>query len=280
MDNYAGFSPRLLLIENDEQSVEDVLRLFETDGYIAKWSVDSSEVLSVIDTFSPNIIIFSWKTVSLSGLDLCQKIRNNPNFDETKLLVITNYYNEHDAVRLLTIGVDDYIGRPISNTELQARAWSQLRFLRNKNLFSSARKVMRRASPVDLLIKNTSSDKTLKHKGILMNIELREVRRHGEVVQLREAEFRLLAVLLENPSRIHTRNELIYSLWEQPEKIDFRTIDVMIGRLRKALALPNRTDSIRAVRGLGYGLSLEDPLISDRKTKKIVKVDSDLDIDA
>jgi two-component system phosphate regulon response regulator PhoB len=111
---------------------------------------------------------------------------------------------------------------------------------------------------------------TLKHNGIIMNLVSREVKRHDVTIKLRDAEFRLLAILLKDPKRVFTRSELINDLWEQPDKIDYRTIDVMMGRLRKSLTLPNRTDAIRAVRGLGYGLSIDDPLITKRRNRKPV----------
>jgi len=109
---------------------------------------------------------------------------------------------------------------------------------------------------------------TLKHNGIEMLVEARDVRRHGAPVKLRDAEFRLLTILLREPKKIFTRQELINLLWEHPDKIDYRTIDVMMGRLRKALSMPDRTDAIRAIRGIGYGLSLDDPLIVKKKPRR------------
>jgi two-component system phosphate regulon response regulator PhoB len=268
MDSFRTFSPRLLLIENDQNIAEPLLRCFEKEGYLVKWSADSSETFSMIEQFVPNIIIVSWGTVGLSGLDLCLKIRSDVSFNETKVIVISEVYNEIDAIRVLTVGADDYLGRPISDIELVTRAWAQLRFLRAKSFFSGGKKTIRRAAPVDFVLNEQEIKNTLKHNGIEMLVEARDVRRHGAPIKLRDAEFRLLAILLREPKKIFTRQELINHLWEQPDKIDYRTIDVMMGRLRKSLTLPNRTDPIRAVRGLGYGLSLDDPLTVKRKSRR------------
>ncbi len=268
MDSFQSFAPRLMLIENNQEVAEPLLRRFENEGYLVKWSADSAEAYSMIEQFVPNIIIVSWGTVGLSGLDLCLRIRSDASLNETRVIVISDTHNEIDAIRVLTVGADDYLGRPISDVELVTRAWAQLRFLRTKSFFSGGKKTIRRVAPVDFVLNGQEISNALKHNGIEMLIEARDVRRHGAPVKLRDAEFRLLAILLREPKKIFTRQELINHLWEQPDKIDYRTIDVMMGRLRKALTVPNRTDAVRAVRGIGYGLSIDDPLIAKRKSRR------------
>lgn len=268
MGSFQGFSPRLLIIDNDESVADQLLRSFENEGYLVKWSADSTETYSIIEQYVPNLIILSWGSVGITGLELCLKVRSDPSLNETKLIVVADEYKEMDAVRVLTVGADDYISRPVSDIELIARAWAQLRFLRAKSFFSGGKKTIRRAAPVDFIFNDKNLDNILRHNGIEMHIDARDVRRHGQPITLRDAEFRMLAILMRNPKKIFTRQELINNLWEQPDKIDYRTIDVMMGRLRKALTLVNRTDAVRAVRGLGYGLSIDDPLISKRKNRK------------
>lgn len=268
MDNFHGFSPRLLIIENDESVADQLLKIFENEGYLVKWSADSTEAFSIIEQYVPNLIILSWGSVGITGLELCLKIRSDPSLIETKLIVVADEHKEMDAIRVLTVGADDYISRPISEIELIARAWAQLRFLRAKSFFSGGKKTIRRAAPVDFMLNDNELKNILRHNGIEMHIEARDVRRHGQPIALRDGEFRMLAILMRDPKKIFTRQELINNLWEQPDKIDYRTIDVMMGRLRKALTLPNRTDAVRAVRGLGYGLSIDDPLISKRRNRK------------
>ena len=268
MGSFQGFSPRLLIIDNDESVADQLLRSFENEGYLVKWSADSTETYSIIEQYVPNLIILSWGSVGITGLELCLKVRSDPSLNETKLIVVADEYKEMDAVRVLTVGADDYISRPVSDIELIARAWAQLRFLRAKSFFSGGKKTIRRAAPVDFIFNDKNLDNILRHNGIEMHIDARDVRRHGQPITLRDAEFRMLAILMRAPKKIFTRQELINNLWEQPDKIDYRTIDVMMGRLRKALTLVNRTDAVRAVRGLGYGLSIDDPLISKRKNRK------------
>lgn len=268
MGSFQGFSPRLLIIDNDESVADQLLRSFENEGYLVKWSADSTETYSIIEQYVPNLIILSWGSVGITGLELCLKVRSDPSLNETKLIVVADEYKEMDAVRVLTVGADDYISRPVSDIELIARAWAQLRFLRAKSFFSGGKKTIRRAAPVDFIFNDKNLDNILRHNGIEMHIDARDVRRHGQPITLRDAEFRMLAILMRDPKKIFTRQELINNLWEQPDKIDYRTIDVMMGRLRKALTLANRTDAVRAIRGLGYGLSIDDPLISKRRNRK------------
>ena len=268
MGSFQGFSPRLLIIDNDESVADQLLRSFENEGYLVKWSADSTETYSIIEQYVPNLIILSWGSVGITGLDLCLRVRSDPSLNETKLIVVADDYKEMDAVRVLTVGADDYISRPVSDIELIARAWAQLRFLRAKSFFSGGKKTIRRAAPVDFIFNDKNLDNILRHNGIEMHIDARDVRRHGQPITLRDAEFRMLAILMRDPKKIFTRQELINNLWEQPDKIDYRTIDVMMGRLRKALTLANRTDAVRAIRGLGYGLSIDDPLISKRRNRK------------
>ena len=268
MGSFQGFSPRLLIIDNDESVADQLLQSFENEGYLVKWSADSTETYSIIEQYVPNLIILSWGSVGITGLELCLKVRSDPSLNETKLIVVADEYKEMDAVRVLTVGADDYISRPVSDIELIARAWAQLRFLRAKSFFSGGKKTIRRAAPVDFIFNDKNLDNILRHNGIEMHIDARDVRRHGQPITLRDAEFRMLAILMRDPKKIFTRQELINNLWEQPDKIDYRTIDVMMGRLRKALTLANRTDAVRAIRGLGYGLSIDDPLISKRRNRK------------
>lgn len=268
MDCFHGFSPRLLLIENNERIAETLLSGFEKEGYLVKWSAESTEVFSTIEHFVPNLIILSWDSVGINGLDLCLKLRSDSTYDDTKIIVVSNEYKEIDAIRILTVGADDYLSRPISDIELIARAWSQLRFLRAKSYFTGGKKTIRKTNRIEFIFNDKSLGNILRHNGIEMHIDARDVRRHGQPITLRDAEFRLLALLLREPKKIFTRQELINNLWEHPDKIDYRTIDVMMGRIRKALTLPNRTDAVRAVRGLGYGLSLDDPLTARRKTRR------------
>ena len=149
MGSFQGFSPRLLIIDNDESVADQLLRSFENEGYLVKWSADSTETYSIIEQYVPNLIILGWGSVGITGLDLCLRVRSDPSLNETKLIVVADDYKEMDAVRVLTVGADDYISRPVSDIELIARAWAQLRFLRAKSLFSGGKKTILIAALVD-----------------------------------------------------------------------------------------------------------------------------------
>ena len=264
MEGFVGFSPRILLVENTDSAADGFLECFEREGYTVKWSSVGLDVFNLVAEFLPNLIVVNWNSSSPKILEFCQNIRSNHSFNEMRMLIITKKFQDNDAVRILTVGADDYIARPISEQELLARVWAHLRPLRSKSLFANNKKKGPRSALVSSLIDNMNSTERLSFNGIELDIRTREVKRHGHTIKISDAEFRLLAILLQNPKKIFSRNEIIYSLWEQPDKIDFRTIDVMIGRLRKAISVPNRIDAIRSVRGMGYGLNPEDPFIDGK----------------
>src|SRR5262249_36119646 len=152
-----------------------------------------------------------------------------PETKHLPIIMLTARGEEPERVRGLATGADDYIVKPFSVPELMARVQALLR-----------RAIPHRMSDV-LSIGDVKLDRDRKR-----------VLRGGSEVSLGPTEFRLLEFLMENPGRVYSREQLLNSVWGRDTYIDERTVDVHVGRLRKALNRGRQADPIRTVRGGGY----------------------------
>ena len=143
--------------------------------------------------------------------------------------MLTARGEESERVRGLSLGADDYVVKPFSVPELMARVHS----------------LLRRSRPERVASRLTAGD-------IDLDRETRRVRRGGREVHLGPTEFRLLEFLMERPGRVFSRAQLLDGVWGMAVEIDERTVDVHVGRLRKALSRAQERDPLRTVRGAGY----------------------------
>jgi two-component system phosphate regulon response regulator PhoB len=167
----------------------------------------------------------------LSGIELCRRLRARPQTQSLPIIMLTARGEESERVRGLATGADDYIVKPFSVPELLARV----------------RALLRRASPERVALVLTIGDLELDR-------EKKRVSRASQPVDLGPTEFRLLEYLMERPGRVFSREQLLDGVWGSDVYIDERTVDVHVGRLRKALNRGHATDPIRTVRGAGYSL--------------------------
>jgi two-component system phosphate regulon response regulator PhoB len=145
------------------------------------------------------------------------------------VIMLTARGEEGERVRGLSVGADDYVVKPFSTPELMARV----------------RALLRRARPERVASRLTLGD-------IDLDRDTRRVRRSGREIHLGPTEFRLLEYFMEKPGRVFTRAQLLDSVWGMSAEIDERTVDVHVGRLRKAMIRGREKDPIRTVRGAGY----------------------------
>lgn len=171
----------------------------------------------------------------VSGIEICRRIRRNPETRNVPIIILTARGEEDDRIRGLEAGADDYVVKPFSPSELVARV----------------RAVLRRTRP--------AFDKdSLTYGDITMDLTTHRVSRNDEPVDLGPTEFRLLRFMMEHPGRVFSREQLLDSVWGHDTYIEPRTVDVHIRRLRKAMNLPGTTDLIRTVRSAGYALDLKE----------------------
>jgi two-component system, OmpR family, phosphate regulon response regulator PhoB len=220
---------RVLIVE-DEEPLTLLLRYnLESEGYVVDSTSRGDEAELRIREQIPDLIVLDWMLPGLSGIELCRRIRARDETERLPIIMLTARGEEGDRVRGLATGADDYIVKPFSVPELLARV----------------RALLRRAKPGHLANLLTAGD-------IELDRETHRVRRSGRELHLGPTEFKLLEFLMQSPGRVFSREHLLDSVWGHDIYIDERTVDVHVGRLRKALNQPRMPDPIRTVRGAGY----------------------------
>jgi two-component system, OmpR family, phosphate regulon response regulator PhoB len=201
----------------------------EAEGYVVERVERGDEAELLLEESAPDLVILDWMLPGVSGLEICRRLRAREATRTLPVIMLTARGEEGERVRGLSVGADDYVVKPFSVPELMARV----------------RALLRRARPERVAVKLTAG-------ALELDRETRRVRRGNRDVHLGPTEFRLLEYLMEKPGRVFARSQLLDSVWGMSAEIDERTVDVHIGRLRKALATGAEEDPIRTVRGSGY----------------------------
>jgi two-component system, OmpR family, phosphate regulon response regulator PhoB len=219
-----------ILIVEDEEPIKVLLTYnFEAQGYRVRATSSGEEVGPMIADERPNLIILDWMLPGISGIEVCRLLRARPETRDIPILMLTARGEEAERVRGLATGADDYVVKPFSVPELLARTKS----------------ILRRVDPDAVAEVLTAGDLSLDRK-------MRRVTRGGRDIDLSPTEFRLLEHLLQSPGRVYSRAQLLDVVWGREIYVDERTVDVHVGRLRKAITRGRERDPIRTVRGLGY----------------------------
>jgi two-component system phosphate regulon response regulator PhoB len=226
--NAASNAPRILVVE-DEPAIAALLAYnLEAEGYAVACVERGDDAELALTEAPPDLLLLDWMLPGVSGLELCRRLRARPATKDMPIIMLTAR-GEAERVRGLSVGADDYVVKPFSVPELLARV----------------RALLRRASPGKVADILSAGDLELDR-------DMRRVRRAGRDIHLGPTEFRLLEFLMEKPGRVFSRSHLLDRVWGQDAEIDERTVDVHVGRLRKALSRAREKDPIRTVRGAGY----------------------------
>jgi two-component system phosphate regulon response regulator PhoB len=222
----------LIQVVEDETALVTLLRYnLEREGFRVTASYDGEEALVMATEERPDLILLDWMLPLTSGLEVCRRLRRQPETRDIPVLMLTARGEEADKIRGLDSGADDYITKPFSPAELIARI----------------RAVLRRSQP-------QLTSETLSFADLTMDLAAHRVRRNGRDVHLGPTEFRLLRHLLQHPGRVFSREQLLDAVWGHDVYVEPRTVDVHIRRLRKALNTGPEPDLIRTVRAAGYAL--------------------------
>jgi two-component system phosphate regulon response regulator PhoB len=222
---------RILVVE-DEEPLTMLLRYnLEAEGYEVETVGRGDDADTRLREKAPDLVVLDWMLPGLSGIELCRRLRTRPETKQLPIIMLTARGEESERVRGLATGADDYIVKPFSVPELLARI----------------RALLRRASPERVA-------NVLAIGDIALDREKKRVERSGRPVELGPTEYRLLEFLMERPGRVFSREQLLDGVWGSDVYIDERTVDVHVGRLRKALNRGHVSDPIRTVRGAGYAL--------------------------
>ena len=224
-----------ILVMEDEDALATLLQYnLEKEGYDVTVAADGEEGMLQIDERLPDLVLLDWMLPKLSGIEVCRRIRNRPETRNLPVVMLTARGEETDRVRGLDTGADDYLTKPFSMVELMARI----------------RAVLRRIRP-------GLADDRLNHGDIVVDRVSHRVKRAGQEVHLGPTEFRLLDHFMQHPGRVFSREQLLDAVWGSDVYVEARTVDVHVGRLRKALNLGDSPNPIRTVRSAGYSLDLE-----------------------
>ncbi|MEP1210033.1 MAG: phosphate regulon transcriptional regulator PhoB [Rhizobiaceae bacterium] len=226
--------PTVLIVEDETSQVELLKFNFEKSGYRALVAMDGEEGLLQAEEQTPDLIVLDWMLPELSGIEVCRQLKRNESTKAIPILMLTARGEESDKIRGLDTGADDFVVKPYSVKELLARA----------------RAMVRRSNPI-------SSGEVLTYGDIILDSEQHKAFRDGNLIKLGPTEFRLLSVFISRPGRVWSRDQLLERVWPHDLDIDLRTVDVHVGRLRKAIKLPGKSDPIRTVRAAGYSLDME-----------------------
>jgi two-component system, OmpR family, phosphate regulon response regulator PhoB len=221
--------PHVLVVE-DETALATLLRYnLEREGYRVFTARDGEEALILAEEAKPDLVVLDWMLPELSGIEVARRLRARGQSRNVPIVMLTARGEETDRVRGLDTGVDDYIVKPFSMVELLARL----------------RAVMRRARPA--LVEDV-----LKLGDISVDRGTHRVKRAGRDIHLGPTEYKLLDHLMRHPGRVFSREQLLDAVWGSDVYVEARTVDVHVGRLRKAINEANERDPIRTVRSAGY----------------------------
>ncbi|HEX2815199.1 MAG TPA: phosphate regulon transcriptional regulator PhoB [Phenylobacterium sp.] len=227
-------TPHILVVE-DEDSLATLLQYnLQKEGYDVALAGDGEEALLLVDERLPDLMVLDWMLPKVSGIEVCRRLRQRNETRNLPIIMLTARGEETDRVRGLDTGADDYVVKPFSMTELTARI----------------RAVLRRLRP------GLAEDR-VRRGDILIDRVAHRVKRAGAEIHLGPTEFRLLDYLMQHPGRVFSREQLLDAVWGSDVYVEARTVDVHIGRLRKALGVSETDDPIRTVRSAGYSLDLE-----------------------
>lgn len=223
--------PHILIIEDEPAQLEVLIYNLRSEGFQVSQAADGDEGLLQIEENAPDVIILDWMLPGISGIEICRRLKSRRETKDIPVIMLTARSEEADRVRGLETGADDYVAKPYSVAELVARV----------------RTVLRRSRPGGV-------GEMLSYEDITLDPEQHKVTRSGRPIKLGPTEYRLLQTFLERPGRVWSREQLLDRVWGRDADIDLRTVDVHIGRLRKALNQRNAPEVIRTVRGAGYSM--------------------------
>ncbi len=224
-------APKIMVVEDEEPLCVLLKYNLEAEGYQVEIVNRGDEAELRLQESTPDLLVLDWMVPAISGIELCRRLRMRPETERMPIIMLTARGEESDRVRGLATGADDYLVKPFSTPEFIARV----------------RALLRRAKPEVL-------SSVLKVGDVTLDREAHRVYRKKSEIRLGPTEFRLLEFMMQHPGRVFSRAQLLDNVWGETIYIDERTVDVHVGRLRKAVNTGRMPDVIRTVRGAGYAI--------------------------
>lgn len=221
-----------IVIAEDDSALAELLRYnLTSQGYETAIARDGDEAMLLLDERVPDLMLLDWMLPKISGIEICRRVRTRRETANLPIIMLTAKTEEADRIRGLETGADDYVTKPFSTNELMARV----------------KAVLRRIRPA--LVEDT-----IKVGDIQVDRATHKVTRDGKEIHLGPTEFRLLEYFAQHPGRVFSREQLLDGVWGSDVYVEARTVDVHVGRLRKALMSEGGDNPIRTVRSAGYSL--------------------------
>jgi two-component system phosphate regulon response regulator PhoB len=222
-----------ILIVEDEPAIQELLALNLTQaGHNPLRALSVEQAQMLMRDALPDLIILDWMLPGMSGIDFARKLKGDELTKIIPIIMLTARGEEVDKSRGLEVGADDYVNKPFSPRELNARI----------------KAVLRRRSP-------QMTDDPIELNGLRLDPTTHRVTGNNKTIELGPTEFKLLHYLMSNPERVHSRSQVLDRVWGDRVFVEDRTVDVHIRRLRLALEQTGHEDLIQTVRGVGYRFS-------------------------
>ena len=228
-----SFMAATILVVEDEPAIQELIAYnLKQAGHLPLRADNAEQALNLVANALPDLVLIDWMLPGLSGIEFARRLRADKRTRTIPIIMLTARSDEQDKLQGLETGADDYITKPFSPRELNARI----------------KAVLRRRAP-------QMTDDTVQLGGLKLDPASHRVTGNGEPVDLGPTEFRLLHFLMTHAERVHSRTQLLDQVWGDHVFVEERTVDVHIRRLRKALE-PTELDSlVQTVRGTGYRFS-------------------------
>jgi two-component system phosphate regulon response regulator PhoB len=223
-----------ILVVEDEPAIQELISYnLELAGHCPVKAHNAEQALEMVRTALPDLVVLDWMLPGMSGLELARRLRADKRTQAVPLIMLTARADERDKLQGLETGADDYLTKPFSPRELNARV----------------KAVLRRRAP-------QATDDEVEVAGLKLDPGSHRVTGNGTSLALGPTEFRLLHFLMTHAERVYSRTQLLDHVWGDHVFVEERTVDVHIRRLRKALE-PTRHDRlIQTVRSAGYRFSV------------------------
>ena len=222
-----------ILVVEDEPAIQELITLnLEQSGYSPLRANDAEQAIELVRDELPDLVLLDWMLPGMSGIEFARRLRADRRTQDVPIIMLTARAEEHDKLSGLETGADDYITKPFSPRELNARI----------------RALLRRRAP-------QTTDDIVEANGLKLDPVSHRVSGNGKPLTLGPTEFRLLHFMMTHPERVYSRAQLLDHVWGDHVFVEERTVDVHVRRLRKALEQTDHDRLIDTVRGAGYRFS-------------------------
>ena len=223
-------SAQVLVVEDERDIAALVAYHLTKEGYRVRTVASGDDAMEAVRNERPDLVVLDLMLPGLSGYEVLEAMRRQPDMEEVPVVVLTARREESDRIKGLELGADDYLTKPFSPQELVLRIGAVLRRVQ--------------AAPV------AGAGRVLRGGPITVDLSAMTVEVDGEPVDLTPTEYRLLVALMERKGRVQSRRQLLQSAWDIHVQIETRTVDMHVQRLRSKL--DDASNLIETVRGFGY----------------------------